>query len=251
MAGESQKARLPHRIENLRDQGTRREWARMVESEMDRGVFVSTAEAEVTTLEDLLRRYEVEVLPTKKSRADVKSRITIISGLIGMYSAAALTSKVLAGFRDERLKQVKGHTVRKELHLIGRVLKQAQREWGINLPRGNPVNSITVPTQPKGRERRLRADEEKKLLESAADYEGEISNIIQFAIESGMRRGEISELRWKDVDLRKCTASLWDTKNGDNRTIPLSPDAMQVLESMPRNINGRVFAMRPDNHSDL
>ncbi len=101
-------------------------WARLVESEMDRGVFVSTAEAEVTTLEDLLRRYEEEVLPAKKSRADVKSRIKIISGLIGMYSAAALTSKVLAGFRDERLKQVKGHTVRKELHFIGRVLKQAQ-----------------------------------------------------------------------------------------------------------------------------
>ena len=106
MAGESQKPRLPHRIETHETKARAEKRARVVKSEMDRGVFVSTAEAEVTTLEDLLRRYELEVLPTKKSRADVESRIKTISGLIGTYSAAALTSKVLAGYRDERLKQV-------------------------------------------------------------------------------------------------------------------------------------------------
>jgi len=164
---------------------------------MDRGIFLSTASAEAATLEELLGRYETEVLPTKKSHVDVHSRVKTISRMIGFYSAAALTPRVLAAYRDKRLTKVKGHTVRKELHLVGRVLKHAQREWEINLPRGNPVHSISIPTQPKGRERRLRTGEEEKLLEGARAYGGEIEDIILLAIESGMRRGEISELRWK------------------------------------------------------
>lgn len=124
---------------------------------MDRGVFISTANAELTSVDEVLKRYELEVLPSKKSHADVRSRLAIISRLIGFYSAAALTPKVLAAYRDERFIQVKGHTVRKELHLIGRILKHTQKEWEINLPRGNPVDLVTIPSQPKGRERRLHA----------------------------------------------------------------------------------------------
>jgi len=223
------------------------EWARWGESEMDRGVFVSTAEAETTTLDDLLKRYERDVLPTKKSRADVKSRMKVISRLIGFYSAASLTPKVLAAYRDERLGQVKGHTVRKELHLIGRILRHAQRELEIGLPRGNPVDSISIPTQPKGRERRLDHGEEHSLFESANRYGGQIAEIVEFAIETGMRRGEISNLRLQDVDFKKRTATLRDTKNGEARTVALSTRAVEILGAMPRNLDGRVFSMRPDS----
>ena len=44
-------------------------WSKQIESEMDRGVFVSRAEAENTTLAEALDRYMSEVLPTKKARA--------------------------------------------------------------------------------------------------------------------------------------------------------------------------------------
>jgi hypothetical protein len=135
-------------------------WARWAESEMDRGLYVSTSEAETTTLDDLLGSYERDVLPTRKSHADVKSRMRVISRLIGFYSAATLTPKVLAAYRDERLGQVTGHSVRKELLLIGRILRHAQGEWEINFPRGNPVGSISIPMQPKSRVRRLAHGEE-------------------------------------------------------------------------------------------
>jgi len=62
-----------------------------------------------------------------------------------------------------------------------------------------------------------------------------------------MRRGEICELRWENIDLRKKTAKLIDTKNGEDRKIPLSPKALQLLNSLPRNLSGRVFSMRTDS----
>ena len=44
-------------------------WARRIEEEIDRGVFVSRTEAEATTLAEALGRYEVEVSNKKKSGA--------------------------------------------------------------------------------------------------------------------------------------------------------------------------------------
>lgn len=50
-------------------------WARSIEVEMDRGVFVSRAEAESTTLKEALERYEREVTPKKRGAEVEKYRI--------------------------------------------------------------------------------------------------------------------------------------------------------------------------------
>lgn len=222
-------------------------WARHIESEMDSGIFVSTSEAEQTTLAELFKRYEEEVLPSKKSHRRVKSNIKKINEHIGFYPLTKLTPKVISAYRNERLKEVSGDTVRKDLLLISRTLKHAQQEWEIYLPRGNPIASIKVPNQAKGRERRLQPGEETKITKAAQEYGGELEHIILFALETGMRRGEISELQWKDIDLKKRTATLWDTKNGDNRIVPLSSKAITLLKSLPKNNKAHVFSMRPDS----
>ncbi|WP_236691262.1 tyrosine-type recombinase/integrase [Pseudomonas amygdali] len=58
--------------------------------------------------------------------------------------------------------------------------------------------------------------------------------IIQLAIETAPRRGEIFELRWEHVDLDRRTAHLPATKNCLPRTVPLSPKAIQLLKDLPR-----------------
>jgi integrase len=65
--------------------------------------------------------------------------------------------------------------------------------------------------------------------------------LVQLALETAMRRGELLSLRWSDIDLSCSTATLWQTKNGDKRVVPLSSRAIAVLQSMPRNIGGVVF----------
>ncbi|MGY3610155.1 MULTISPECIES: site-specific integrase [unclassified Bradyrhizobium] len=69
-----------------------------------------------------------------------------------------------------------------------------------------------------------------------------IAQIIQFALATGMRRGEIANMRWKDLDLKRRFLTIPVTKNGHARTIPLSIDA---IRSLPRRspIDGRVFPM--------
>ncbi|WP_277424203.1 tyrosine-type recombinase/integrase, partial [Pseudomonas viridiflava] len=70
--------------------------------------------------------------------------------------------------------------------------------------------------------------------------------MVQLAIETAMRRGEIFELRWKHVNLDRRTAHLPATKNGLPRTVPLSPKAIQLLKNLPRSLCGRVFPTTAD-----
>ena len=137
--------------------------------------------------------------------------------------------------------------MRKDLSLLSRVLNHAQKEWELYLPRGNPCSSIKMPPNGRARDRRLEGEEEQRLLKHARIYGGEIESIIIFALETAARRGEIADLLWSNVDLKKSVAQFVDTKNGENRTIPLSKRCVALLESMPRNIKGNVFRLQPDS----
>ena len=56
-----------------------------------------------------------------------------------------------------------------------------------------------------------------------------------------MRQGELISLNWKHINLKKRTAFLPDTKNGESRGVPLSTTAADILRSLPRSINDQVF----------
>ncbi|WP_295873798.1 site-specific integrase [uncultured Zhongshania sp.] len=224
-----------------------KQWARLVESEMDRGIFLSTSAAESTTIAEALARYGSEVAPSKKSFESIVCRIKRLDRHLGHLTLAAVTPGTVKEYRDFRAETVSGDTIRKEVQLLSQVFKLAQREWDIYLPHGNPVDSISLPRKSKARERRLEQGEEMALLGAAEEYGGYIARIIRLAIETGMRRGEIVNLRWQDINLSSKVAILRDTKNGDDRMIPLSTKAIEVLSIEPRHITGRVFPIRGDS----
>ena len=56
-----------------------------------------------------------------------------------------------------------------------------------------------------------------------------------------MRRGEILGLKWEGLNLEEQTAFIPLTKNGQNRTVPLSLAAIEILNGLPRSLDGRVF----------
>ena len=87
-----------------------------------------------------------------------------------------------------------------------------------------------MPPSPPARNRRLESGEFERLKEAAKQTKNpHIWPIIVFAIETGMRRGEILGLRWEHVDLDRRIAYLPLTKNGSSREVPLSTKAAQVL----------------------
>jgi len=65
--------------------------------------------------------------------------------------------------------------------------------------------------------------------------------LIKFALQTAMRREEISKLKWDNIDFNRKTAFLEETKNGESRIVPLSPEALEILKNIPRNISGLIF----------
>ena len=221
-------------------------WARALESEIDKGQFVSVTEAQRTTLGDLMARYLAEVTPLMKGASEDTIRLkAMMRKPIARWSMANLSAARIAAFRDERLKEVSGGTVIRELAYLSAIINHARREWGINVP--NPVQMVRKPPSPQARARVLTDEEVARVLQ-ALEPVGRRSHwtkpAVQLALATAMRRGELLSLRWQHIDLQGKTAFLPDTKNGDSRTVPLSSVAVQVLTELPKHISGVVFPVR-------
>ncbi|WP_239483378.1 site-specific integrase [Burkholderia sp. MS455] len=202
-------------------------WGQTTEAAMNRGLFVSTDEADRTTVADLLDRYTRDVSPTKRSGGSDKGRAHKVTKQLGAYKLTALTSSHLVGYRDARLKEVSPQTVIHELNLLNRALTLATREWGIVLPAGIP--KVIKPRKPQGRDRRLHPDEIQAIID--ATESPDLRDFIRLAVATGMRRGELASLRWEHINLDRRTAHLPLTKTDTPRTVPLSSVATTVLQA--------------------
>jgi len=216
-------------------------WGRQVEAEMDRGVYVSRKEAESTTLSDALDRYEREISSSKKGHRREKTRILVWKNHpLAKRFLASIRGSDLASYRDERMKAgYASNTIRLELAIISHLFEIARKEWGME-GLTNPVKSIRMPSPPAGRDRRLQPGELEKLLESVSE---EMNQVIRFALETAMRRGELAGMTWEMVDLKKRTVTLPETKNGQKRIVPLSSVAATILKDRlsTRRIDGKVW----------
>jgi integrase len=207
-------------------------WSREQERRIDLGEIPkkSPAPAIVTlTVTDLLNRYEAEVTPGKRSKSDLFHLRQIRRHQIGIMAAQKLTAADVARYRDDRLKSVSGSTVRKELTLLGSVLKLARDEWCVDI-HSDPVKVVRKPSAARGRDRRLNEGEFDRLSVALHSCRNPlIRHVFLFALATGMRRGEVLSLIWRNVDVPSRTALLPLTKNGEPRLVPLSPAAMDVL----------------------
>ena len=109
-------------------------WAKLIESQIERGLFLDHSEAQQTTLAKLLERYEEEILPTKKSQAQVKSVIKLLTKELGSLSLVAVTPSLLSSYRNKRMKSVGPQTTRHDLSLLSRAFNVAIKDWGHYCP---------------------------------------------------------------------------------------------------------------------
>jgi integrase len=225
-------------------------WARSIEIEIDRGTYINTNYAQKTLFIDLIQQYLKEVTPTLRSATEDTYRLKkMMRNSISRMNLAELTPNKIANYRDERLKQVKPNTVIRELACISSIINHARREWGLNII--NPVTQIRKPPQTEGRERVLCDAELVRILHELNKINPFLKSLCEFALETAMRRGELMSLLWKNINFEKRVAFLPITKNGRSRSIPLSTKAIEILKSLPRDIEGRVFPLNKGTVSTL
>jgi len=124
-----------------------------------------------------------------------------IKPTLGQLRLKTLNALHLQGLYRERLDSgLSGSTVQKVHHVLHKAFAQAVR-WDL-IPR-NPADSVKAPTPTPKEMNPLSASEARRLLEAAQG--DRLEALYVAAIHTGMRRGELLGLKWKDVDLEGTT----------------------------------------------
>ncbi|WP_339634566.1 site-specific integrase [uncultured Sneathiella sp.] len=207
-------------------------WARTVEIAIDRGEILSHLNSPQTieTLADLMVQYRDRVTTKKRGSKVETLRINkFLSHPLCKTKVKFVTPYLIAAYRDERLRAVKGETVRRDLTILSHAFNIAIREWGLPIL-NNPVSKIEKPKPAKGRERRISKEELDALLRGCEQGRNKyLRYAIQLAVLTGMRRGELLKMKWEHLDRKKNLLLLPTTKNGYSRVIPLCGNAIKVL----------------------
>jgi integrase len=208
-------------------------WAKEQEALMQSGQWQKPSLCDLT-IGHMIEEYAKRVTPQKRGRDTELRRLKRLLGEKPLMSVLLKEAHppIFASFRDRRL----GDGVRAcqyDLVLLRHAWNMARIEWG--WPIGdNPLTLIRMPKNNPPRERRLKPGE-YELLQSMVQGSRcwYLWPVINIAIETAMRRGEILGLKWEHIDWENKRTLLPLTKNGRSRWVPLSSRALQHLNDVP------------------
>jgi len=171
--------------------------------------------------------------------------LTINVHLIPFFGSRFLhtvTTKEIERYKAERLDKVKPETLNRELNTLKHLLRMAV-EWGyLKENPAKPVKKIRVAVNSPGF---LDRDEVGRLIDAYLVQAPEIYALVVTALHTGMRKSELLNFRWEDIDFVRGSLTVssreeWHTKNYESRTMPLHEEVRRVLEPM-RMAKGYVF----------
>lgn len=222
-------------------------WANQLETEIAQGIFSDVTQAERLTFVSILERYRLEIVPQKRGQRQFLSQIRtmLISNSLKRLTLLNITPSAIGRHRDARLTSgVSPSTVRKDLAFLHKLFEVVRKDWHINLPKGNPVALVSRPSdlKPTARARRLEDGELEQLLASLSNTLL-VKSFVLFAIETAMRRGEITSIKPEHISFESRTLHIPKTKTGIPRTIPLSTKAISILKDVGQ------FDIKPDSVS--
>jgi len=214
-----------------------KEWAKKTESEMREGRYFKQHEAQRHTVAEMIDRYLRDVLPLK-SKASIYAQtiqLTWWKERIGHLAIADVTPAVVAEARDfllagdtYRHTKRSASTVLRYVAALSHVFTVAMREWG--WCDDTPMRKVTKPKQPRGRVRFLSDEERARLLDACRESRNPcLYDVVVLALCSGMRKSEILNIKWADVDFNRRIITLHETKNGERRGVPLVGLALERL----------------------
>ncbi|WP_282758971.1 site-specific integrase [Komagataeibacter saccharivorans] len=212
-------------------------------TEIEGGVYVDPKRERETTLIDLLDKYEREVTPTKKGHKQEASVLRMWrSQEWASLPISSISARHIVAWRNGRVAEGKAPTtVSNAMNTLSAVFSQAISDWQYNVT--NPVLGLKRPKMNPPRLVKMPASDRDKLLDACRRGPPWLRLMVGIAIETAMRQGEIRRIRWEHV--YDTHIHLPKTKNGDLRDVPLTEEALRVVNeiraTLPRHPDGWMF----------
>ncbi|MGA7324561.1 MAG: site-specific integrase [Rhodomicrobium sp.] len=210
-------------------------WAKQVELDLERTDLPQNPRKQLQglTLGQLVERYRDTVSPRKKSAKNEQIFLNaFLRHDLAKKAVADIRVQHFSKYRDARLESISAISLKRELAILQNVFEIGKTEFGLPL-KINPVADLKFSAQTVKRDRTLETGELEAILDDARQRKNLfILPIILFAIETGMRLGEIVNMQWDHLDLKNRMLLIPETKNGTPRKIPLTRKAQEVLEGI-------------------
>lgn len=223
-------------------------WAAQTETAIREGRHFKTVEAKRHTLDDLLDRYERDVLPTKSpgTQGPQTAQIAWWRHKLGSYTLDAITPSLVAEYRDILRREPipstakdpskAGPTRYRSNATVNRYMAVLSHAFTIGVKEcgwvdSNPLAKVTKAKEPRGRVRFLSEDERAALMDACRKSASpDLYPAVVLALSTGARQQEILGLRWPQIDLNRRVAILDKTKNKERRVLPLAGPALELLK---------------------
>jgi len=221
-------------------------WAKETEAQLHLGIYEATPSQSPTSsamFSELAEYYINHHSIYKKSGKTEAGILRILSRRWKDLEIQKVGKTEVLNLRDDLLKQERSHdTINHYFNAISNLFQAASEERDLEVI--NPMKTVRRMSPAAGRTRRVDTAAEQTLLRACRTLSKPLlGSIIEFAIQTGMRRSEIMGLLWSDIDLKKRIAYLHVTKNGEARKVPLTQAAVRILSDLDKHASGKVFPM--------
>jgi integrase len=167
-----------------------------------------------------------------------RDRLKVLLPYFSDFAIARITKGLVRQYRNERHRErtITETTVNRDIECLRHILYWAVDE---GILAANPIARIRLERERRKKKPVLSPEEERKLLPAASPH---LREIVIIALDTGMRRGEILNQRWEDVDFSRCLLYVTHSKTpeGESREIPLTQRAFALLASRQQE-SGLIF----------
>lgn len=223
-----------------------RQWAAQTESDMKAGRYFGASKRH--TFNELVDEYEKHVAELR-SFDDRKRHLTRWREYFGVDMLVDISPQRINRAREQLLAEDtrygeratgdaerdaaramgkrSGPTVNRYLATLSACMAYAVKPLG--WLEKNPCERVTKSKENAGRVRFLSDEELRRLLDACRPHV-DLYQAVLLSLTTGGRQSEIMSLRWNQIDFSRKTITLFETKNGDRRTLPLVGEAFALLK---------------------
>jgi len=208
-----------------------------------KGEYLGIFEEKKILFSDFFQSY-LSFSKTNKSFFSYKRDLASSKNLLPVFGDKYLIEIIppmIEEYKTERLQEdVTPATINRELSCLRHLFNKAI-EWGCLIK--NPMQGVKLLKEPPGRTRYLKTEEIVKLLNVINSFPNNIRSylkpIVLIALNTGLRKGEILQLGWKDIyfEKRKMTVSI--TKTNETRIVPMNETLYRELKEMCRGADSK------------
>lgn len=187
-------------------------------------------------LKDFITEYVAFAAATKSRNTAKADRLALnaFAESVGVGNVADIKAEHIEQFKLSRLAAVSPTSTNIALRHLRGALSYAVRKGYL---KSNPAAKVALVRVPLNSQPRFLTEEEIAALRSACEKDIELLRFVNFALMTGMRRAEIVNTLWSDVELARGQITVsnkpgFETKSKRSRVVPINSNLRQMLTEM-------------------